>query len=69
MLAAAQERISGQVGVERGLELFDQIADRHPPEQLPALSRQTGVASPAGPSAFLEQIVTNTHAHQSAPAL
>jgi len=66
---ARQHRVGRGNGVQVGLELFDQIASGHPPEQLPARRRQTRITGPAGPAALLEQLVTNTHAHHHAARL
>ena len=55
---AAEDGIVGLVGVERGLELVDEVARGHPSEQLAARRRQTGIAGAAPTTTFLEQFLT-----------
>jgi hypothetical protein len=69
ILAAAQERVGGQVGVQRGLELRLEITAGDPTQDLPIRLRQPRVTGPAPPAAFLEQILTNTHAHHHGAGL
>lgn len=60
-VVAAEERIGGQVGVEGGLELVDEIARGHPSEQLTALGRQARVPGPAPAAAFLDELLADGH--------
>ncbi len=66
MLAAAQEGIGGQVGVQRGLKLGLEITAGDPTQDLPVRVRQTRVTGPAATAAFFEQIFTDTHTHHPA---
>jgi hypothetical protein len=68
-MLTAGERISGQICVERRLELAGQISSGDAPKDLAVVRAQTRVASPTGTAAFLEELLTDTHAHQSAPTL
>ena len=69
MLVAAQERIGGQVGVERGLELGLQVTAGDPAQDLPVRLRQSRVTGPTAAAALLEQILANTHARHHGAAL
>jgi len=68
-MLAAQVSVGDQIGVQGGLELRLQIAPGDPAQDLPALRRQSRVTGAATPAAFLEDFLTNTHAHQSAAVL
>ena len=57
----AEQPVGGQVGVEGGLELLDQVAGGHPAEQLLALGAEPGVSRPAPPAPFLEHFLTDAH--------
>ena len=67
--SAADERIPIRHGVHSGLELAGQIPIDQPAQELLVGLGQRRVTSPAPAAAFLEHLLTNTHAHQSAPAL
>ena len=54
MLVAAQERISGHVGVQRCLELALQITSGDPTQDLPVRLGQPRVTGPAAAAALLE---------------
>lgn len=59
---AAQLFVGGRIGVEGGLELRLEITAGNPTQDLPSLRRQAWVTGPAPAAAFLEQLVTDTHA-------
>lgn len=68
-LLAAGQFVGSLIRVQGGLELALKVTASDPAQDLPILGRQARVASATPAAAFLEQLVTNTHAHQSASAV
>ena len=66
---AAEVGVFGGDPVQLSLEGAHQIAGGQSAEDLSSLRGDTGVTGPAAASAFLEQFLTDTHAHQSAAGL
>jgi len=57
----AEQRIGNEVGVERGLELVDEVAGGHAPEQFSGFGGQSRVTGSASLPAGLEQLFSSTH--------
>jgi hypothetical protein len=61
-LIAAQERVGGQIGIERHLKLVGQVASGDAPEQLATLRRKPRITGAATATSPFEQILTDSHA-------
>jgi hypothetical protein len=59
---AAQDRIC-QIGIERRLELIDEVTGGDPPKDLPVSVTQPWVPRSASPATLLQQLLTDAHRH------
>jgi hypothetical protein len=67
-LIAAEDRVGGQIGVERGLELVGQVASGDAPAERAALRGKPRIPRTATATSFLEQVLTDSHCTSLADA-